>query len=359
MPPFDLVDSATFQKMRLVWTVEAGGAASAEIDLRLTDISTVWTPPHRLYVAGPMDWGGEISQLAFEGPPSERMQIGYKASGLGHNHRLDQRVVRHDFVVNDTVDVHVEALLSEAQDNQFNGDMGFHFGNPVGTFASKRRGYCVGVNIGDAIRELAQVKRGFDWEIDALGYLNLWGPERGTDTGLTISPSMVTNWGVTYDTSEMLTNATAIADSSDPFGPKYRMSRTAKADTFGRREDTIDTQIIALNQKNPDWEQELYDAGDALLKERGGALVNLTISYLSDRAPWDLGAVWLQDTVSAELDDFFGGTQDMRCISVAVTLDPMPTRPGGLAPIYFVDMEFDAVVRDDDIIQGDPDQELS
>jgi hypothetical protein len=356
LPPFDLADSSTFQKMRLVWTVEAGGAASAEISLRETDISTVWTPPHRLLVNGPVDFGGEITQLAFDGPPAERQKIGYTASGLGHQHRLDLRVVRHDFVVNDTVDVIVEALLSEAQDNQFNGKMGFQFGNTIGTFAAKRRGYCVGVKIGDAIRELAQIGRGFDWEIDAQGYLNMWGPKRGVDSGLTLQPEQVEGWAVTLDTSDMLTNVTAIADPSDPFGPKYRMSTTATAIDFGRREDTIDTHIIALSQKNPDWEQELLDAGHGLLKERGGGHITLQTHWFSDRAPWEFGAVWLQDSITAILPDYFGGNTLMRCTDAAVTLDPMPTRPGGLAPIYFVEMGFDGLIRDEDMIDGDPDQ---
>ncbi len=354
--PVDFDTGQAFKSMRLVWSVEAGGAASAEIDILESQIGTIWTPPHRFVVNGPMDWGGEITNLARSGAPGE---ITYKASALGHYHRLDKRIVRHDFVVNDAANVHVEALLSEAQDNQFNGDMGFTFGSATGTFPSRERAYCVGANIGDCIKELAAVGRGFDWELDAQGYLNMYGPSRGVDTGFTLADTDTHSWELELDTSELLTNVTALAHPSDPYGPKYRMSRTAMADNYGRREDTIETDVVALNEENPDWEQELYDAGHGLLKEMGGGLINLRTIWLSNNAPWNLGDVWLQDTVELVLPDFFGGNTFARCTDVTVTLDPMPTRPGGLAPIYWVEMGWDALVTDLDVEDGDPDQELS
>ncbi len=353
MPGFDVVDIPRFKSAKLAWTVEAGGAASAEIDIRMDDISTVWTPPHRLLVTGPMDWGGEVSNLHRSGPPGD---LSYVATAVGHTARLDKRIVRHVYEVNDTVDIHVEALLSELQDNQFNGDMGFTFGSTTGTFVSKLKAYCFGVNAGDAIRELAAQGRGFDWEIDAQGFLNMWSPTRGVDTGLTFADSDTHDWDIEFDSSDMVTTVTAFANNSDPYGPKHTLVRNLTADDFGRRETTIDTDVIALDEKNPNWEQDLEDAGRGLLKEIGGAQIRLNTTWLSDRAPWDLGAVWLQDTATATLPDFFGGDRLMRCTDVTVTLDPMPPRAGGTeAPIYWVQMGWDALIHDADMIDGDPD----
>ena len=352
----DLSDAA-FRMMRLVWTVDMGGSASAEIDLREDQVSAAWAPGfHRLIVRGPRDWAGDITQLSRSGSPDGEYKIGYKASALGLVHRLDYRIVRHDLTVNDEAAVIVEALLSEAQDNQFNGNMGFTFGTVVGTTVTRRRNYCVGVGIGDAIRELAEVGRGFDWEIDPDGQLNIWNNTRGIDTGKTLAETDVQRWDIELDTSELLTNVTAIADPSDPFGPKYRMSRTAMADDYGRREVSIDTDVIAHNDDNPNWEDELYDAGRALLKVGGGGFLRLRAMWLSDRAPWPIGDVWLQDWVTVTLPAYFGGNTLMRCTDVAVTLEPMPPR-GVDAPIYFVEYGFDALVTDLDITDGDPDQE--
>lgn len=352
--PFELI-GAPFRTARLVWSVDSNGAASAEFELTEEQVTSDWAAPTRIRVNGPRDWGGEITRLERSGPPSDRGKVGWKASALGHPHRLDYRVVRHDLVVNDEVSVIVAALLSEAQDNQFNGDMGFQMGTVSGTTVSRRRTYCVGVNIGDAIRELASIARGFDWEIDPDGNLNIWNRSRGIDTGLTLAETDTSDWSVSLDTSELLTNVTAIADPSDPYGPKFRMSRTAKADNYGRRELSIDTDIVALNQKNPDWEQELYDAGSGLLKVQGGGYLTLRTMWLSSKAPWDFGTVWLQDRVNVELADIFGGTASMRCTDITVTLEPMPPR-GTDAPIYFVEMGWDGLVRDLDVTDGDPDQ---
>lgn len=357
MSPFEL-SGAPFKSARLVWSVDMNGAATAEFDLLESQLAG-WSPPSRIHVTGPRDWGGEVTRIERSGPPDERGKVGWKASCLGHPHRLDYRVVRHDLVVNDEAAVIVEALLSEAQDNQFNGDMGFQMGTVSGTTVTRRKTYCVGVVIGDAIRELASIGRGFDWEIDADGNLNIWNRTRGVDTTLSLSENDCHDWQVSLDTSELLTNVTAIADPSDPFGPKFRMSRTARAVDYGRREVSIDTDIIALNQENPDWEQDLYDVGGGLLKVQGGGFLTLRTVWLSNNAPWNFGDVWLQDRVTVDLPAVLGGPASMRCTDIAVTLEPMPPREGGdSAPIYWVEMGWDALVRDLDVTDGDPDQDI-
>lgn len=354
--PEEFDTDSPFMNMRLVWTVEAGGSASMEISLREEDMDVIWTPPHRLLINGPRNWGGEITNIKRSGSPGD---IQYTASGMGHTHRLDQRIVRHNFVVNDRADVHVEALLSEAQDNQNNGDMGFTFGDVNGTCTNLYRAYCYGVSIGDAIRELATIGRGFDWEIAPQGHLNIWAPTRGVDTAFTLADTDTHNWEVELDTSELLTTVSILASNSDPYGPKHRMVRTMRADDLGRREEAIDTTVIADLEENPDWEAELYDAGHALLKERGGGLLNLKTTWLSNNAPWDLGDVWLQDSVLADFPVFFGGPTRIRCTDITVTIEAMPPRENGTeAPIYWVDMSWDALIADLDVEDGDPDEDI-
>ena len=137
------------------------------------------------------------------------------------------------------------------------------------------------------------------------------------------------------------------------------MSKTTMADEYGRREEAIDTDVVADGELNPDWEDELHDAGHALLKERGGGLLHLKTIWLSDNAPWELGDVWLQDTVLGDFPEFFGGTTRIRCTDVTVTIDPMPPRNAGTeAPIYWVEMGWDALIADLDVEDGDPDGEL-
>jgi hypothetical protein len=66
--------------------------------------------------------------------------------------------------------------------------------------------------------------------------------------------------------------------------------------------------------------------------------------------------VWLQDSVLVDLPDFFGGPTRARCTDITVTIDAMPPRNNGTeAPIYFVDMNWDALIADLDVEEGDPD----
>lgn len=357
----DFLDSS-FRSGTWNWTLENPGGGSAEINLRWDQLASGWASPKRLVIRGERDWGGEVSRIEHGGDPNDE-KVEWTVSGLGFvESRLNYRIVRHDFVVNDTAAIIVEALLSEAQDNQFNGTMGFSMGDVIGTTVTRLRRYCVGVNVGDAIRELSSIARGFSWEVDADGRINIWNNTRGIDTGRVLTREMCEDFHVTLDTSELLTNVTAIASATDPYGPKYRMSRTAMADNYGRREVAIDTDIIALNQKNPDWEQELYDAGRALLKVQGGGILNLHTKWNSSIAPWSMADVWLEDSVTVQFSDedadIFGASVDMRVTMVTVTVEPMPPHNGG-PPIYWIEYDFDAVIRDLDIEDGDPDQEGS
>lgn len=355
--------SAAFETMRLTWSLENQGGGSAEIGLSDTMVASNWSQPKRLVITGERSWGGTLTRVGRQGPPSQvgkTGKAGWKASALGLYNRLDYRIVRHDFVVDDNLDVIVAALLNEAQNNQYNGPMSFTMGATTGTPPVRLRTYCVGVNIGDAIREL-QTIGGFDWEINAAGVLSVWATTRGVATGRTLTQNDCQEFEPTLDTSELLTNVTAIADPSDPFGPEYRMSRTAQAITYGRREATIETDVIADTDVNPDWEDELYHAGRALLKTDGGGLFTLRTVWPSNKAPWRLTDVWLDDTITVDLTGtpaaaVMGNTVTVLLSDVTVTLERMPQRPGGLAPVYWTECNWIGLITDLQITDGDPDQ---
>lgn len=337
----NIVTGAPFRSARVAWTVE--GPGSVEIDLREADVTDDWTPGnHRVVVNGDHDFTGYLTRLHRVGPPEELV---YSASALGLAYILDWRLVRHATTLVDDVDVIVEWLLDEAQ-TQLNGDMGFAMGTVVGTLPSRTRIYCFGVVIGEAIRELSHIGRGFDWEIAANGDLNVWADTRGVDTGLTLAEAQTNEWEIELDTSELITTVSAIGDPSQPFGPIHDMTRhVGAAITYGRHEIVIDVDSTDHD--------ELIDAARAELKVGGGGLLRLHVGWWSDRGPWDLGDVWLQDTVTVTLPDFFTGDQDMRCTDVAVSIEPMPPAGGG-DPLYYVEQSFDALVTD--IEDGDPDE---
>jgi hypothetical protein len=340
--------------MRIVWTAENQGGGSAEIDLREDQMDDVWAPGyHRIVIRGDRHFGGDLTRLERTGGPGDDF-VGWKASAVGLIHRLDYRIVRFDFTVNDTADVIVEALLNEAQENQFNGDMGFHMGTTEGAFISRQRAYCPGAVISDAIRELAGIGRGFDWEIAPHGRLNMWSHSRGNDTGITLTEGMCENFEIQMDTSDLITNITVLADPTDPFGPIKRMSRTAKADNYGRRETAVDSDIIVDTDENPDWEDEMYDFGHGILKTDGGGELRVKATWNSKNAPWTLHDVWLQDRVDVVLPTWFGGTQNMRVTDVTVTIEAMPPRASA-PPIYWIEYGFDKLVRDIEVTDGDPD----
>ena len=329
-----LTSAATFQAARITWT--ADGPGSVEVDLRPTDVSDEWSPPGRALfkVGGTPVFAADLLRLSRSGPPAD---LSYRATGLGLANRLDWRLVRHEYAITDDVAAIVESLLDEAQ-TQFNGDMGFTMGQVVGNPVTRTRGYCFGVVIGDAIRELASIGRGFDWEVDQDGALNIWVPARGIDTGLTLADTDTQAFDVEFDTSDLVTTVSAIGDPMEPFGPRHTMVRTVgMAATHGRREVAVDVDSVDL--------EELEDAAEAELKVRSGASLRVHTMWIEGRGPWELGDVWLQDSVDVTVESWFGTTASMRLTEVSVTLDP--------GVHTYVEHIFEALITD--LVDGDPD----
>lgn len=359
---FVVQPDAPFRSLKLTWSVENQGGGSCEVGLADTMVTTDWSQPKRIVVTGERGWAGSLTQVARSGPPAQvgrTGKAGWTASGLGLYQRLDWRIVRHIFEVNSPLDVIVGNLLDECQVNQFNGDMGLSLGTVVGSLPIRRRAYCFAVKIGDAIRELAAI--GFDWEIDSNGELNIWDNTRGVYTGRTLTQSDCQGFDLSFDTAEMLTTETALADPSDPFGPRHDMARTALADDYGRKEDVIETDIIADFDKNPNWQEELIKAADGVLRTNGGGHFNLRTTWPSKNAPWSLTDVWLQDRINVDLSgtvaaNVIPSPLRARLTDVTVTLETMPSR-GALAPVYWVECNWDGLVEEVDVIPGDPDFE--
>lgn len=332
----NLVTSAPFQAARITWTVDGPGAA--EVDLRPEDLTDDWQPgTHRLVVDldNMPEFAGYLTRLTRDGPPEN---ITYKASAIGLASILDWRLVRHLYGITGTAAEIVASLLDEAQ-TQYHGDMGFSMGAIDGTTVTRTRGYCFGVVIGEAIRELASIGRGFDWEVDATGALNIWNNTRGVNSGKTLAEEDTQSWSVELETSDLVTTVSVIGDQSQPFGPMHHMVRSpGMAITYGRREVVVDVDSTDSD--------ELFDAATAELVSRGGALLRVRTMWIEGRGPWQFGDVWMQDRASVVLPAIFGGTQGMRLIEASVSLDP--------GTHVYVEHTFEALVED--ITEGDPDE---
>lgn len=330
----DIATDVEFKSLQIRWTSDGPGAA--EIDLAASHISTDWTSGlHRVVInldATPM-FAGYVNRLTRSGPPAAYT---YTASANGLAWILDWRMIHKPqvFAAIDTPVGETAWQLIDAVQSQINGDMGFTQGTTVGTTVSKDRGYCDGSNVGEEIRELASVGRGFDYEIDATGAFNVWNNSRGTDLSgsLTLTEEDTNDWQVESDTSDLVTSVSAYGSAEKPWGPQRVPVKTFMADTYGRRELALDVDSTNENY--------LEDAAAAQVAVQGGAHNRVTASWIEGRGPWALGDVWLQDTVSVVLESWFGGTQDMRCTDVSVSLEPVP------AEIVFIEQSFDTLITD-------------
>ena len=108
-------------------------------------------------------------------------------------------------------------------------------------------------------------------------------------------------------------------------------------------------------RENPDWEDELYDAGHALLKERGGGLL-----HLQDRRGCrttrrgSLGTCGCRTRSWCFPTSSVGHTCPLhRCHGHA--RPDAAAQHGTEAPIYWVEMGWDALITDLDVEDGDPD----
>lgn len=313
-----IATDTAFRSARVAWSLD--GPGSVDISLREADVTAgPWLAGQRRIrvnrLGSPL-WAGFQTNLSRGGRPSD---IRYSVAGLGLASALRERIVHTAFFVTDTSDEIAWDLIAHAQ-AQTDGSEGFTQGATTGTPATRNRYYCEGDNIYDAISSLAERKaKGFDWEISPTGAFNVWIGGRGTDLSgtYTLTEADVIDWVVEEDTSGLLTYATAFGMP----GPDGRCDEvwvtrsTSLKTTFGRREAVAELREV-------DSTAELEDAADDFLRARGAARRRLKVAWIDGQGPWAFGDVGLGDVVSAALETVFGGTQDMRCVTVAVSLEP-------------------------------------
>jgi hypothetical protein len=329
-----LASGVGFKTAQLRWTSDGPGAF--EIELLDEQVSDDWIPGlHRIVIDldGIPQFAGYINRKERTGPPGA---LAHRISGNGLAWILDWRLIHKPqvFAAIDEPVGDIAWALIDAVQSQVNGDMGFTQGTSVGTTVSRDRGYCDGSNVGEEIRELASIGRGFDYEIDANGAFNVWNNTRGQDLSgsVTLTEGDANGWDVALDTSDLVTSVSAYGSAEKPWGPQRVAVKTFQAVTYGRREIPFDVDSTD--------EDELQDFATAQVAIQGGAQVMVRANWIEGRGPWSLGDVWLQDKVSVVLDSHNGGTQDMRCTDITVTLEPTP------ADIWFIEQTFHAVVED-------------
>lgn len=336
----NIQNNVPFKSCRMSWTSDGPGAIELAIpESVMLGFGSDWTAGlHRLVMKrnGDPKWSGYNTNVTRSGPPGDRE---YTVSGLGLSSVLDYRLIRDQFNMTDEVSNIMFQILDDIQ-AQINGDMGFSHGAVHGTTVTRTRGYCLGVVVGDAYREMAAIDRGCDWEINADGQLEIWNGTRGTNTGLDLYEEDVQNFEVESDTSDLLTTVSVLGQKNDPFGPRHIGLAAGYADNYGRRE-----AVVEVDAENDD-DGEMTDAGTAELEVRGGARLRVTASWLEghDPFPWGWGAVWLQDKVTVHLDDFFAGNQNMRCIDITTTLEPGAQQNGD--DLVFHEYTFESLVTD-------------
>lgn len=316
-----LVDATPIGSLRTIWSLDGPGSVEADLG---EDSAALWLPGqrrYRVFLSG-VKWAeGWLSSLTESTQSytdlSKPRGAPLRASGLGLAGRLPMRIVHGDFSRSAVVATTIAWDLIQHAQAQTNGDYGFTLGTVTGVANARTRHYCDGDNIADAINELAaKVPGGFDWEIDHNGDFNAWVGGRGTDMSgsITLERTDTMTWGVDYETSDLVTYATVLGEADEPCGaPLVSKSSTLKT-AYGRLESVIE---LDTNDSG-----ELDEAAEEELRSRGAARCRVHATWPENEAPWTFGDVWLGDTISVVLPTHFGGTQDMRMIETAVSVEP-------------------------------------
>jgi hypothetical protein len=314
---------APFRSGSVTWALD--GPGSAEFNLRAEDVASgEWLYGRRRVVvknpAGTAKFAGWLDSLERGGSPDA---ADYRASARGLRVMLDQRVVHGNFdrietpvqtIVTDLL-AHAKAQTSGTGPNLLNDwTMGTVHDTP-GT--SRTRYYCDGDNIGEAIRELAEMTGGFAWEITPSAQLEIWLAGRGTDVSasVTIDEEDTSDWQVTADVTDLATYVTGLGDRDDnsPCGAPLVIDFSTLRDTYGRRE------VVVESESND--ETELEEKTTTELEARAASRLNVHTSWIEGRGPWAFGTRWLGDIVSVDTGVAFEGPVDMRLISVTLTLE--------------------------------------
>lgn len=319
-----------FQSARVTWAKDGVGAA--EVNLRASDVAGgIWLPGQRRLIvkdgAGVAKFGGWLGRLERSGSPDGPK---YRAAAKGLADILNKRVVIGDFSQVSQVGTTIATALLSHIDAQSNDQTNFTVGTIVGAAASLTRYFCDGDVILDAINELANRESGgFQWEISPAGAFNAWVGGRGTDMSatVTLSPSKTIDWSFVADEDGTVTYVMGLGDRNDdqPCGAPVQEVFDALRTTRGRTEVVVSVDTTT--------DAELIEIAEDELRARVASRSNLRAAWIEGRGPWAFGTVWIDDVVKVQAGAEFGGDQNMRCVSVTITLEDK---------YEFVEMEFEA-----------------
>lgn len=315
-----LVSDVPLAAYRVVWSIDGPGSFEAEIG---ENDAAAWLAGQRRVVMRSSDgsaaWAGWLTGLSESTQSfndlSKKRGTTLRASGLGLASVLSRRVVHGDFNKFMTVGTTTAWNLIQHAQAQSDGNYNFTLGGITGTAPARTRTYCDGDNIADAVNELAALSPGgFDWEISAEGAFGAWVGGRGTASGETLIRAEASNWDVNYETNELATYATVLGDSEQPCGAPLVIRSNGLSTTYGRLE--------AVAEMDSNDSTEMNALGDEELRTRLASRLRVHATWPESRSPWAWGAVWLGDTLSVTVPAHFGGTQTMRVIEVAISVEP-------------------------------------
>jgi hypothetical protein len=330
----EAVHHAPYKTARVTWAKDGPGAVEIELTAAHA-ASGIWLPGQRRVrvnnAAGTTKFAGWLGRLERSGSPDAPT---YRAAAKGLASILEKRVVVGDFSQVSVVGTTIATALLAHIDAQSNDQTNFTVGAITGTAATLTRYFCDGDIIMDAINELANRESGgFQWELTPAGAFTAWVGGRGTDYSATktLAPGDVNDWNFIADEESTATYVMGIGDRNDdqPCGAPLQEVFDTLRTTRGRLEVVTSSDSLT--------DAELIEIAEDELRARVASRSHLTASWIEDNPnarPWTFGTVWLDDIVKVAAGAEFGGDQNMRCVSVSITLEP--------GVHEFVEMEFEA-----------------
>lgn len=203
-------------------------------------------------------------------------------------------------------------IIQDAQTGQPGGNLGITRGAAAPTGVLRDRDYEVSKPIGEAITQLGQVVNGFEWEINALRQFNLFYPQRGRATGITIAYGKEVTGFTRNVTSSHFANAVRMNGSPDYTKPVEIALGSFDANVGRWDAQRSDANLVLQTTVNERAQFELT-TGSAL-----SDAFNLTMTP----GWWDPAQVWLGDTIRLIIQTGrLAVDTTRRVVAVDITLD--------------------------------------
>lgn len=245
-----------------------------------------------VYRDGVQVWGGYLDQVEVD-TDARTIRVG----GEGYWSRMRRRLIRGSVVFRDTTASAIaQALISTATGTQglSNGNLGILAGTHTGTTkAITKRVYCGGDLrfIADVVERFAE-NGNLDFEITPsqatgrAGYLNTWGPRRGTDRSASVALTSSNTMSLSYSisASDLITSAVVYSSNQcDMSWEPYTATRNAA--TYG----VMDAGIV-IEEKE---QSEASEQATEILRVQSAPIWSADVQYLEGTGPaitaYDLG----------------------------------------------------------------------